>query len=107
MSVLAPVDDDNIAQFWLNALSSGYEVHISNVETQNFTLFVALKDSSVPKALWQAMEGPKWAVAIDKELTKFEADKCFTEVPFVDQHLVPMTRQMVLVRHASSNAVTS
>ena len=53
------------------------------------------------------MKGPKWAVAIDKELTKFEANKCFTEVPFVDLHLVPMTRQMVLVRHASLDAVTS
>ena len=31
-----------------------------------------------------------WAEAIDKELTKFEVNKCFTEVPFVNQHLVPM-----------------
>jgi hypothetical protein len=85
-----PVDDDNIAQYWFNALSSGYEVHLlSNVETQQ-TLSVTLKDSSVPKTFWQAMKDPLWADAIDKELTKFEANKCFTVVPFIDQHLVPM-----------------
>jgi hypothetical protein len=85
-----PVDDDNIAQYWFNALTSGYEVHLSNVETQHFTLTVTLKDSSVPKTFWQAMSDPLWADAIDKELTKFEFNKCFVEVPFVNQHLVPM-----------------
>ena len=53
-----PVDDDNIAQYWFNALTSSYEVHLSNVETQHFTLTVTLKDSSVPKTFWQAMSDP-------------------------------------------------
>jgi hypothetical protein len=50
-----PVDDDNIAQYWFNALSSGYEVQLSNVKTQHVTLTVTLKDSSVPLASY---EGP-------------------------------------------------
>ena len=37
------------------------------------------------------MKDRLWADAVDKELIKFEAYKCFTEVPFVNQHLVPMT----------------
>ena len=34
------------------------------------------------------MKDPILAEAIDKELTKFEANKCFTEVPFVNQQFV-------------------
>jgi hypothetical protein len=36
------------------------------------------------------MKDPECAAATDKERDKFEVNKCLAEVPFVNQHLVPM-----------------
>ena len=35
------------------------------------------------------MRDPQWAVAIDKELTKFEKNLCLQIVPYNGQHRVP------------------
>jgi hypothetical protein len=84
------VDEDDVAQYWFNSFTTDYEVHLTAVETQHFALSVVLKSPDVPKTFWQAMKQPEWAAAIDKELTKFEVNKCFTEVSYTNQHLVPM-----------------
>jgi Reverse transcriptase (RNA-dependent DNA polymerase) len=89
-NALQAFDEDNIAQYWFNYLSPNYEYSLSSVETQHFTLTVTAKDDTVPKSFWQAMKDPEWAAAIDKERDKFEVNKCLAEVPFVNQHLVPM-----------------
>jgi hypothetical protein len=36
------------------------------------------------------MKDPEWEAAIKKERLKFEVNHCLAEVPYVDQHLVPM-----------------
>jgi Reverse transcriptase (RNA-dependent DNA polymerase) len=83
-------DADNIAQYWMDSFTTDYNVIISAVEATHFTLSVTLADSTVPKTFWNAMKYPQWAAAIDKELTKFEVNKCFTVVPLTHQHIVPM-----------------
>ena len=85
-----PPDADNIAQYWMESFTTDYNVIISAVEATHFTLSVTIADPTVPKTFWTAMKDPQWAAAIDKELTKFEVNKCFTVVPFTNQHLVPM-----------------
>jgi hypothetical protein len=78
------------AQYWMESFTTDYNVIISAVEATHFTLSVTLADPTVPKTFWTAMKDPQWAAAIDKELTKFEVNKCFTVVPLTNQHLVPM-----------------
>jgi hypothetical protein len=83
-------NEDDIAQYWLNYLAPNYEYSLTCVETQHFTLTVTAKVPSVPKTFWQAMKDPEWEAAINKERLKFEVNHCLAEVPFVNQHLVPM-----------------
>ena len=89
-NALQAFDEHEVAQYWFNYLSADYEFSLSAVETQHFTLTVVAKDPTIPKTFWQAMQIPDWAAAIDKERAKFEVNNCLAEVPFVNQHLVPM-----------------
>ena len=82
--------EEDMAQYWYNYLAPNYEFSLSSVETQHFHLTVTAKDPSVPKTFWEAMKLPEWAAAIDKERAKFEVNNCLAEVPFTNQHLVPM-----------------
>ena len=90
MKSLEAFDEDDVARYWFNYVSSNYEYSLSSVETEHFTLSVTVKDPTVPKTFWQAMKDPEWAAAIDKERAKFEVNNCLAEVPFTNQHLVPM-----------------
>ena len=87
---LQQFNPDEVAPYWFNYLAPSHEYSISSVETEHFTLTIAAKYSTIPKTFWQAMKRPEWALAINKEREKFEVNHCLAEVPYTDQHLVPM-----------------
>ena len=87
-STMPPDDPD--AVYWYSVFVDSHEYPLRQVETSHFSLSVKIKDPNVPKSFWDAMCLPEWEAAINKERSKFELNNCLEEVPYVNQHLVPM-----------------
>ena len=84
-------ENNDMAVYWYDFHIQNHEYPLTMCETQH-KLFALTpqRDPNCPKNYDQAMRMPKWAEAIDKELTKFEVNSCLTYVPYNGQHLVPM-----------------
>jgi hypothetical protein len=76
--------------YWYSTFVDTHEYPLRQVETSHFSLAVKIKDPDVPKSFWEAMKLPEWEAAINKERGKFEVNNCLEEVPYLNQHLVPM-----------------
>ena len=76
--------------YWCAIQATHPEQLMTVVETSHYDQIKTLPDAGVPKSFWKAMKDPRWAKAIDTELTKFEVNSCFNIVPFTGQHLVTM-----------------
>lgn len=84
-------ENNDLAVYWYDFHIRNNEYPLTMCETQHkmFAL-TPQRDPNCPKTYDQAMRMPKWAEAINKELTKFEINSCLTYVPYNHQHLVPM-----------------
>lgn len=84
-------ENNDMAVYWYDFHIKNHEYPITMCETQH-KLFALTpqRDPNCPRTYEQAMRLPRWAEAIDKELTKFEINSCLTYVEFNGQHLVPM-----------------
>ena len=89
-------NDDGSPVYWYNLFVENYEYPLIMVETKNFNKMKVERDPRVPKNFEAAMKIPEWAAAIDKELSKFEANMCLQLVPYNHQHLVPMMWTFVI-----------
>ena len=78
------------AVYWYSVFVDTHEYPLRQIETSHYSLAVKIKDPNVPKTFWEAMKIPEWAAAINKERGKFEINNCLEEVPYINQHLVPM-----------------
>lgn len=88
-----PIDykpEEPDAVYWYSIFVDTHEYPLRQVETSHFSLAVKIKHPNVPKSFWEAMKLPEWEAAINKERGKFEINNCLEEVPYINQHLVPM-----------------
>ena len=86
-----PYDDEHGSPiYWYQFHVRNYEFPLTMCETQHFYKVKLIRDPRVPSSYYKAMRDPQWAIAIDKELTKFEKNLCLQIVPYNGQHRVPM-----------------
>ena len=85
-----PEEADAVYWFSMLAETDTHEMAYTMAEISHWKLSVAVKEPNVPKSFWEAMRYPEWEAAINKESGKFEVNNCLQEVPYTNQHLVPM-----------------
>ena len=82
--------EPDLPTYWYNYQTKNPEYPLTMVETSHWLLAADIKEPTVPKSFFQAMKDPEWAAAVNKERSKFELNDCLAEVPYTNQHLVPM-----------------
>ena len=83
-------DDNGNVLYWYQLTAKNFEFPLAMVETSHFVYAMPVRDPRVPKNYTLAMKDPVWRESIQKEKDKFSKNSCFTIVPYVAQHLVPM-----------------
>jgi hypothetical protein len=81
---------DDFPIYWHSFYVRNPEYAIIMTETQHVAKLDVARDPNVPRSFNHAMRLPRWCIAIDIELSKFEKNLCFKLVRYNGQSLIPL-----------------